>query len=151
MYKEELSLNFVSIKLVKEETLAINRPKVLGSPNDVYETLKGIYEGADREKLIVMSLDSKNNVNSINLCHVGTVNSSVIHIREILKPIILSNGVSFIVAHNHPSGNTEPSKEDLSVTKRLEQAADIFGIRFLDHLIIGDDSFLSLNDKGYMR
>ncbi|MBM7839583.1 DNA repair protein RadC [Alkalihalobacillus xiaoxiensis] len=150
MYRDELSINFVSIKLVKEEAISMNRPKTVSSPDDVYSVLESIFKDADREKFVVMSLDSKNNVNSINVCHVGTVNSSVIHVREVFKPVILSNGVSFIVAHNHPSGDTEPSKEDIAVTKRLQQAADIFGIYLLDHLIIGDGSFLSMKEKRYM-
>ncbi|RQW19203.1 hypothetical protein EH196_19400 [Bacillus sp. C1-1] len=65
--------------------------------------------------------------------------------------MISSNGVSFIVAHNHPSGDTEPSKDDIAVTMKLQQAANVFGIRLLNHLIIGDGSFLSMKEKKYME
>ena len=67
-----------------------------------------------------------------------------------MKPAILSNAASIIVGHNHPSGNPDPSQEDIQVTRKLVEAGKIMGIDVLDHIVIGDDSFVSLKEKGYM-
>ena len=67
-----------------------------------------------------------------------------------MKPAILSNAAGILVGHNHPSGNPEPSQEDIQVTKKLVEAGKIMGIDILDHIILGDDSFTSLKEKGYI-
>lgn len=104
----------------------------------------------DREILCVLCLNVKNEIIAFHRCHVGSLNASIIHPREIYKTAILNNASSIIIAHNHPSGNTAPSSEDIDVTKRIEHAGDILGIPLLDHLIIGDNQFLSLNEKGFL-
>ena len=96
-------------------------------------------------------LDSRNYINRIELISLGTLNASLIHPRETLKPAIEGNAAQFVVGHNHPSGEVEPSEDDLEITKRLAEAAKIMGIELLDHIIINEQgSFYSFKAKGLM-
>ena len=79
----------------------------------------------------------------------GNVNSSILSVRETLQKALLANAVSIVVMHNHPSGDPTPSKEDIDVTKRLEEAGKLVGVQLLDHIIIGD-TYVSLKEKGYI-
>ncbi|MET3297399.1 UNVERIFIED_ORG: DNA repair protein RadC [Bacillus proteolyticus] len=142
-------VNIVSVKLVREASLLYKEPKI-ASPDSAYELLKGVLGQADREYFVVACLDTKNQPTSINICHIGSLNSSLVHPREVYKTAVLSNAASVIVAHNHPSQNPEPSHEDIEVTKRLMKAGSVLGIELLDHLIICEDKYVSLKEKGYM-
>jgi DNA repair protein RadC len=79
---------------------------------------------------------------------VGSVNSSLVHPREVFKPAIKNSASAVILCHNHPSGNCIPSSEDIEITKRLCEAGKIVGVQILDHIIIGDGVFFSFKDKG---
>ena len=102
--------------------------RTISSPKDVFELGKGFLIDSDREKLILVCLDNKNQPTSINTVSVGSLNSSIVHPREVFKVAILSNSASIIVYHNHPSGDVTPSKEDINITKRLKEARKILGI-----------------------
>ncbi|KKK59891.1 hypothetical protein LCGC14_3029820, partial [marine sediment metagenome] len=80
---------------------------------------------------------------------VGTLNAAIVHPREIFKIAIKANAAGLIVAHNHPSGDTNPSREDIALTRRLAEAGRILGIQFIDHIIIGDGCWLSMKEKGH--
>lgn len=98
-----------------------------------------------------MCLNTKNNVVAVHRCHVGSLNSSIVHPREVFKSAILNNAASVIVAHQHPSGDIKPSMEDINVTKRLVEAGKLLGIEVLDHLVVNSDkSFTSLKERGYI-
>jgi len=142
-------INIVSLKLVKESSI-LYKERVIRSPEDGYRLMKHFLGELDREAFIVISLDTKNQPVSINICHVGSLNASIVHPREVMKSAILSNAASIMVGHNHPSGNSTPSREDIEVTKRLVEAGNIVGIELLDHIIVGDESFVSLKEKGYI-
>lgn len=142
-------VSIVSVKLVKESSL-LYRERSVRSPEDGYQLMKLFLADKDREHFIVASLDTKNQPVSINVCHIGSLNASIVHPREVMKSAILSNAASIIVGHNHPSGLPEPSREDIEVTKRLAEAGKIIGIDVLDHIIVGDESFISLKEKGYI-
>lgn len=103
-----------------------------------------------QENFVVLLLDAKNNVIRYSKIHLGTVNSSIVHPREVFKEAITHSAVSCIVAHNHPSGDTTPSKEDLLVTKRLIEVGELIGIRVVDHIIIGNNDYLSLKEESLM-
>lgn len=148
-YNSSKRVNIVSIKLVKESSL-LYKGRSVKSPEDGYELLKLFLADKDREHFVVVSLDTKNQPVSINVCHIGSLNASIVHPREVMKSAILSNAASIIVGHNHPSGQVEPSSEDIEVTKRLVEAGKIIGIDVLDHIIVGDERFLSFKEKGYM-
>lgn len=104
----------------------------------------------DREVFFVMCLDTKSKVNAIHRAHVGSINSSIVHPREIFKCVILNNSSSVIFFHNHPSTDPSPSSEDIVVTKRLVECGKILGIDVVDHIIVGDHKFVSLKEKGYI-
>lgn len=141
--------NVVSVKLVKESSL-LYKERSVKSPRDSYNLLKHFLVDKDREHFIVAALDIKNQPVSVQVCHVGSLSACIVHPREVMKSAILSNAASIIVGHNHPSGNTAPSEEDHKVTKRLKEAGEIIGIELLDHIIVGTDSYLSFNEKGYL-
>lgn len=142
-------VNIVSLKLVKENSF-LYPDRNVRSPEDAYKLLKQFLVEVDREYFIVVCLDTKNQPTAINVCHIGSLNASIVHPREVLKPAILSNSASVIVAHNHPSNDPTPSREDIEVTKRLAEAGKIIGIDVLDHLVVCSDKFISLKEKGYL-
>ncbi|MDW4528789.1 DNA repair protein RadC [Rossellomorea marisflavi] len=139
-------INIVALKLVKESSI-LYKERSIRSPEDSYTLLKDFLGDKDREYFVVVSLNTKNQPVSINVCHIGCLNSSIVHQREVMKSAILSNAASIIIAHNHPSGETTASREDLEVTKRLVDSGKLMGIELLDHLIIGDGKFTSLKEK----
>jgi len=93
-------------------------------------------------------LDSKNRVQRINTVSIGILDSSLVHPREVFKDAILASAASIIVAHNHPSGDPTPSIEDKRVTQRLYEAGQLLGIDLLDHIVIGDNKWVSLKQIG---
>lgn len=141
-------VDIVSLRLVKETSL-LYKDRAIRSPEDGYNLFKQFLGELDREYFVVMCLNVKNEPTAINICHIGSLNASIVHPREVMKTAILSNSASIIVAHNHPSGQPEPSPEDIDVTKRLAEAGSLMGIELIDHLVVGSDSFVSLKEKGY--
>jgi DNA repair protein RadC len=103
--------------------------------------LRGRIANLDRENFVAMLLNTKNEVIETPTISVGTLSASLVHPREVFKPAIRASAASVILAHNHPSGNVEPSREDREVTKRLARAAELLGIELLDHVIVGDGCF----------
>jgi len=142
-------VDIVSVRMVKECSM-LYKDRVIGSPQDGYNLIKQFLGDVDREHFVVVCLDTKNQPTAINVCHIGSLNSSIVHPREVMKPAILSNAAGILVGHNHPSGNPEPSQEDIQVTRKLVDAGKIIGIDILDHIILGDDSFISLKEQGYI-
>ena len=120
-------INIVSLKLVKESSL-LYKERSIRSPGDGYNLLRQFLVEADREHFVVICLDTKNQPTSINICHVGSLNASIVHPREVMKAAILSNSASILVGHNHPSNDPTPSREDIDVTKRLVEAGKNIGI-----------------------
>ena len=112
----------------------------------VMEDMKNL----DREHFKVILLDSKNAVISVETVSVGTVNASIVHPREALKPALEKSATSMILVHNHPTGNVSPSREDILITRRFEKCGRILGIEIVDHLIIGDDDYKSMKESGYL-
>ncbi len=142
-------INIVSIKMVKESNFLYQTRQIL-SPSDAYEMIKEQLEGLDREQFIIACLNTKNEPTNITVVSVGSLNKAIVHPREVFKTAILSNAASVMAFHNHPSGDATPSDQDIQLTQRLVEAGDLLGIKLLDHLIIGDGSFISLKEKGYL-
>ena len=122
---------------------------VISSPADVDRLLRGRIANLDRENFVAVLLNTKNEVIEAPLISVGTLSSALVHPREVFKPAIRASAASVILAHNHPSGKTEASREDREVTKRLVGAAEILGIEVLDHVIVGDGHF-SMKEHGML-
>lgn len=142
-------VDIVSLRMVKESSL-LYKERNIRSPQDGYKLFKQFLGELDREYFVVMCLDVKNQPTAINVCHIGSLNASIVHPREVMKIAIMSNSASIIVFHNHPSNNPTPSQEDIEVTTRLKEAGLILGIELMDHLIVCEDSFISLKEKGYL-
>jgi DNA repair protein RadC len=119
-------------------------------PEDAAGLVMEDMKNLDREHFKVILLDSKNAVISVETVSVGTVNASIVHPREALKPALEKSATSMILVHNHPTGNVSPSREDIMITKRFEKCGRILGIEIVDHLIIGDDDYKSMKESGYL-
>ncbi|MGB5895742.1 MAG: DNA repair protein RadC [Ignavibacteriaceae bacterium] len=117
------------------------------SPTDIAEIFIPILRDEVKEKFIVVCLNSANKITKNETISVGNLNSSVVHPREIFKVAIDSLSASIILIHNHPSGNPEPSNEDISITKKIVEAGKIMDIPVFDHLIIAGDTFTSFVEK----
>ena len=123
---------------------------VIRSPEDGADYVMEEMRTLDQEHFIALFLNTKNQIIHSQTIFIGTLNSSVVHPREIFREAVRRSSASLIVAHNHPSGDPTPSPEDINVTKRLVEAGKIMGIDLLDHLIIGDNKFVSLKEKGHL-
>lgn len=124
-----------NLQLIKEHTRGYSEPII--NAEMVYKELCDIKDQT-KEFFIVFYLDSKNKIISREIISIGTLNGTVIHAREVFRGAILRNCNTIILAHNHPSGDTTPSEEDLKLTKKLVNAGEILGIEVLDHVIVGD-------------
>lgn len=106
-----------------------------------------MFEGEVREKFVVFWLSSANIVTGFEVISEGTLNSSVIHPREVFRGTIVATCANIILAHNHPSGNPEPSREDLNITKKLVEAGKIIDISVFDHIIFAEDQYTSFVER----
>ncbi|UKJ44681.1 RadC family protein [Lysinibacillus sp. ACHW1.5] len=149
MIKPAKRIQIVQIKLVREKSMLYKGRKIR-SPLDAYELMQEFLGDVDREHFIVMCLDTKNQPTCIQVVHIGSLNASIVHPREVMKSALLSNAASILVGHNHPSNISTPSTEDIEVTERLKEAGKILGIDLIDHLILCTDNFTSLKEKGYI-
>lgn len=131
--KIKIKINIVSTKLVQEEELFYK----IKEPFEMVVLMRNLIGSKDREHLIVVSLNVKNEINNISTVSIGNLNSSIVHPREVFKTAILSNSCSIILAHNHPSGSVAPSNQDKYVTDLIKKAGEILGIELLDHIIVG--------------
>lgn len=137
-------INVVSIKMVRESSVLYNMRRI-SEPKDIVDLGKKFLDELDREELIVACLNAKNEVNSVNIVSIGSLNNSIVHPREVFKTAILSNAASIVMIHNHPSGDVTPSKE---ITLRIKESGTILGICLLDHIIIGNDTYYSFKEHG---
>ena len=113
---------------------------------EVYKLMKDIKDN-EQELMMLLCLDSRNRVISRNIITIGGLNSSIVHPREIFRTAIMNNANTIILVHNHPSGLSEPSPDDIEVTQMLVKASKIIGIDILDHVIVGHDNYTSMNEK----
>ena len=118
------------------------------SAKNVFEILKNELGNKKKEYFKVLSLDSRNQLISIDNVSIGTINANLVHPREVFKTAIQHLATSIIVVHNHPSGDPEPSEADLKITKRLIEAGKLIDINILDHVIVTKTRFFSFKDKG---
>ncbi|MEP6959516.1 MAG: JAB domain-containing protein [Nitrospirota bacterium] len=111
--------------------------------------LRPLFAGLDREQFLVCGLDARHCIIGANIVSVGSLTLSIVHPREVFKPLILMNASAWICAHNHPSDDPSPSEEDRQLTIRLKQGADLLGIPLLDHLVLADARCYSFADHGW--
>jgi len=137
------------VQLVRESTYAAPI-HVICSSYDAFSLLYELLHDADREYFLAVMVDNRHQVIGINTVSVGTINASLVHPREVFKPAILVNAAAILLAHNHPSGDPSPSEKDLVLTACMKQAGELLGIGILDHLILGEGTFVSLKDRGLL-
>jgi DNA repair proteins len=144
-------LNIFSIRQVKESSGIYDVDnKRINSPEDANNIINKVLNLSDRAEEVfgILTLSTKNQVAGVHIISIGTLNSSLIHPREVFKAAILNNAASIIAFHNHPSGDSTPSKEDVQVTQRLIDAGNILGINVFDHIVVGENEFTSLKSEG---
>ena len=120
---------------------------VLTNTAEVVSLVQGRLRGKKKEHFMALLLDTRGQLIRIAEVSVGSLDSSIVHPREVFKEAISASAASVIFVHNHPSGDTEPSKDDIGLTKRLAEAGEIMGIDVLDHIIVCDHSYLSLKAR----
>jgi DNA repair protein RadC len=121
---------------------------VIRSPQDASALFMSDFQGLDKEHFRAVLLNTKNHVLKTVEISVGSLDSSLVHPRECFKPAVAASAASIILLHNHPSGDPEPSADDIAITKRLKEAGKTLGIDVLDHIIFGQGTFVSLKEKG---
>lgn len=142
-------------RVTLEKEVSMNRPdliSIIRSPEDVSYFARNflrMHEESE-EYLYMICMNTKNRIIGVFELSHGNVNSSIFGVREIFQKALLANAVGIIVMHNHPSGDPTPSREDIDVTIRMVDAGKIIGVQVLDHIIIGDSSYCSLKEKGYI-
>ena len=150
-------------RLVRERTFDFATRDQLRSPADAAAVLGEYFRDRDREEFVVAFLDTANTLVGLHVASVGGLAASIVEPRQVFKAAVLANAAAVLLAHNHPSGNPEPSREDVAVTKQLVEAGRVMGIPVHDHLIIvpsedgttgdgndGRPSYTSLAERGLM-
>lgn len=130
-------------------TLKIEKIKI-SSPSDAAVVLMEEMRYYKKEYFKIILLDTKNNIKKVSEISVGSLNSSIVHPREVFSEAVVNSASSIILVHNHPSGESEPSHEDIVLTNRLDECGKILGIKILDHIIIGDGVFYSFKEEGLL-
>jgi len=131
-----------------EVSTAASEKPVIKKPEDVAGLVTGRLKGKKREYFLAILLDTRSRLIKVAEISVGSLDASVVHPREVFKEAISASAASVIFVHNHPSGDPTPSEDDIKLTKRLAEAGEIVGIDVLDHVIIGDNKYLSLKREG---
>lgn len=139
----------VSLQLVRDRTVKYGTSQMM-YPHSIYNLFTQIYGEPDRELFVIVCLDTRHKPTAISTISQGTLNSSLVHPREVFKTAMLANAAAIALIHNHPSGDSSPSPEDIAVTKRLAKAGELLDIKVLDHIVIGDNQWTSLLQRGLM-
>ena len=125
-------------------------PPSIGSPSDVYDLLGPEMSALAQEQLRVLLMDRRNRVRGQRVVYQGNVFSSVVRAAEVFRPAVVESLPAIIIAHNHPSGDPDPSPDDVMITRKLKQAAELLEIELLDHIVIGGKRHVSLKNRGLM-
>ena len=129
-------------------TISLKPSQQFKCSRDIFDHFHEQLRGRKQEVFLIVLLDNKNRIIKELPISSGSLTSSIVHPREVFSPAIKESAASVIFVHNHPSGDPEPSKEDIQMTQRLLEVGNIVGIKVLDHIIIGNENFASLKDKG---
>lgn len=130
--------------------------KIVHTPKDVVDILQRVLSledevDQDKEHVYSVHLDTRSRIKLIEVVSVGIVNASLIHPREVFRRAILEGATNILIAHNHPSGNAQPSDADLEITKKLEKAGEVIGITLLDHIIFTSNDYSSAKQSSILR
>ena len=149
------NLSLFNLKVIKEKEInyAAGLETRITQPDAILNiAINGLQiHQQDIESFYIFTLDTKNKVTGIFEVSRGSLNSSIVHPREVFKRAIMQNANSIICLHNHPSGDPAPSQEDVNITNRLVEAGEIIGIKVLDHIIVGDEeNYISFKERHLM-
>lgn len=144
-------LPLYTTRLVREGIFSFSERDQVTTPEGVAVVLHDYFENRDREEFVLCLLDTANTLIGLSCISVGGLAGSIVEPRQVFKTAMLANAASVILAHNHPSGNPEPSEDDLRVTLQLVEAGNLLGIKVLDHLIITGDGYTSLAERGSLK
>ena len=148
-------IKFKQVKLVYESLIIREEITNYFSPTTRYTSPQQISEvfsflrNETKEYFFTLHLDGKNRTICIDPVSVGSLNQSIVHPREVYSSALKSKSAAILLLHNHPTGDTTPSREDLEITRRLKEAGELLGVKVLDHIIIGD-SYLSFVERGLL-
>lgn len=149
-----IRISLAHIKLVREPSHLYNIDhRNIHNPEDAAAVFNSVLSLQDEAQEVVCALylSTSNNILGVQEITRGTIDGSLVSPREIFKGAILHNAASLIICHNHPSGNTEPSRQDIAVTERISKAGKILDIHLIDHIIIGaDGNYRSLKEEGIL-
>ena len=134
-----------SIELAPEFTNT--RSVTILSPEDVFRNYQSLFKDQVRERFVVFWLNSVNKILGFEVITEGLLNSSLVHPREVFRGAIVATSAAILIAHNHPSGNPEPSAEDISITKKIHEAGKLLDIPVFDHIIFAGDNYTSFVEK----
>ena len=123
------------------------KPKEIRGPDDVVALVGARLRKEAREHFLVLLLNARHEVTGQETVSIGSLNASIVHPREVFRPAVLASAAATVLVHNHPSGDPEPSEEDLTITKRLVQAGELLGIQVLDHVIVASRGVVSLRSR----
>ena len=137
-------------RLVRERTFTFPTRDQVRSPADAAAVLAEYFSDRDREEFVVAFLDTANTLTGLHVASVGGLAASIVEPRQVFKAAVLANAAAVLLAHNHPSGNPEPSREDVAVTRQLVEAGKVMGVPVHDHLILTDHGHTSLAERGLM-
>jgi len=122
-------------------------PKEIRGPDDVVALVGKKLKKEPREHFLVILLNARHEATAVETISIGSLNASIVHPREVFKPALLTSAASVVLVHNHPSGDSEPSEEDLSITRRLVEAGELLGIGVLDHVIVASRGVVSFRSR----
>jgi DNA repair protein RadC len=117
-------------------------------PESVVRAIRASIKDKAKEHFKLILLNPRNKIIGISTISIGTLNASLVHPREVFKDAIVHSAASVVLAHNHPSGDPEPSEDDIKITKKLVESGKILGIDVIDHIVVGKNSFLSFKERG---
>ncbi|HZM27507.1 MAG TPA: DNA repair protein RadC [Gemmatimonadales bacterium] len=123
------------------------KPAEIRGPDDVVRVLGPKIRREQREHFMVLLLNARHEVVAKETVSIGSLNASIVHPREVFKPAVVASAATVVLVHNHPSGDPEPSEEDLAITRRLVEAGDLLGIQVLDHVIVAERGVVSLRAR----
>lgn len=126
----------------------LGKKPVVKTPDEVVSLVRGKLKDKKKEHFLVLLLDTRGQLIKISEISIGSLDSSIVHPREVFKEAISASAASVILVHNHPSGVPEPSKDDIKLTERLVQTGEVIGIEVLDHIVISNNNYVSLKREG---
>lgn len=144
----QLKASFELSKRAEESYLYEERKKAIRTPEDAVNLVKSRLRGKKKEHFVILLLDTRSHLITISEVSIGSLDTSIVHPREVFKEAISASASSCIFIHNHPSGDPTPSGDDIELTKRLVEAGGIIGINIIDHIIVTDKDFVSLKERG---